>query len=245
MRYSDPVLVEHLAASYALGTLSSGARRRFERLLRERADLRLVTAQWDERLGALAAAVAPRAVSPRVWEAIEARTKIAGATPSPASPSGAAWWRPAGWGLGGLVGGMAMALALFVTAPTLFISLDHAALRSGERLPQSYVGLLTDAQGNGKLLVSSLRQGRTMTVKVIGPIAPPAQGRLVLWAVPAQGPAFMLGGVPTSGSAVSVLPDTSEKLLSRVTRLLVTQETGAAPAQPGATVYSGNCAKLW
>jgi len=116
---------------------------------------------------------------------------------------------------------------------------------TGQRLPQSYVGLLTDAQGDGKLLVSSLRHGTAMTVKVIGPITPPAQGRLVLWAVPAQGPAFVLGPVPVTGSATSQLPGTSEQLLSKVQKLVVTAETDAAPTAPGAVVFSGNCAKVW
>jgi hypothetical protein len=112
------------------------------------------------------------------------------------------------------------------------MSSDQLAMRSGERLPQSYVGLLTDAQGNGKLLVSSLRHGKTMTVKVIGPITPPASGRLVLWAVPASGPGVLAGyALPTSGSAVSMLPDTSEKLLSKVGKLVVTLETDAHPGQ--------------
>ena len=85
-----------------------------------------------------------------------------------------------------------------------------------------------------------------MTVKVIGPITPPASGKLVLWAVPANGPAFSLGAVPTSGSAVSMLPDTSEKLLSKVGKLVVTLEADANPTKPGETVvFSGNCAKLW
>jgi anti-sigma-K factor RskA len=135
---------------------------------------------------------------------------------------------------------------LFVTAPGIFISSDQLAMRSGEKLPQSYVGLLSDAQGNGKLLVSSLRHGKTMTIKVIGRITPPAAGTLVLWAVPADGPAFALGPVPSTGSAVSLLPDTSEKLLSKVGKLIVTLETDASPSAPSTTVlFSGNCAKLW
>ena len=123
-------------------------------------------------------------------------------------------------------------------------------MRTGEKLPQSYVGLLTDAQGNGKLLVSSLRQGKTMTIKVIGPITAPVTGRLVMWAVPSDpaknGPAFVLGNVPATGSAVSQLPDTSEKLLSKVSKLIVTVETLPSPTQPSdALVYSGNCENLW
>jgi anti-sigma-K factor RskA len=85
-----------------------------------------------------------------------------------------------------------------------------------------------------------------MTVKVIGPLAPPPAGaRLVLWALPAQGAPFVLGDVPASGSASSDLPGTSEQLLSKVTKLAVTLESVPAPATPGPIVYAGNCAKLW
>ena len=135
---------------------------------------------------------------------------------------------------------------LFISLPNLFVSTDQLAMRSGERLPESYVGVLSDAQGKGKLLVSSLRHGKTVALKVIGPMTAPAAGRLVLWAVPAAGPAFALGTVPSSGKAVLQLPDSSEKLLSKVSTLLVTVETSAAPSSPSANVVlTGNCAKLW
>ncbi len=243
MKYAHPELLEHLASSYVLGTLTGGARRRFERLLRDRADVRGLVTQWETRLGQLAMSVPLQQPSPQVWKAIAARTQ-----PEAAAPSAGwmGWLKPAGFGFGGLAAGVIAASVLFVSVPGLFISSDQAAMRSGEKLPQSYVGLLTDAQGNGKLLVSSLRHGKTMTIKVIGPITAPASGTLMLWAVPASGPAFALGPVPLSGSAVSMLPDTSEKLLSSVSKLVVTLETSPAPAAPSATlVFSGNCAKLW
>jgi anti-sigma-K factor RskA len=243
VRYTNPDLLEHLASSYVLGTLRGGARRRFERLQRNRADVRGLVAQWEARLGQLAVSVPAQQPSPQLWKAIAARTQ-----PQLAAPSGGwlGWLKPAGFGFGGLAAGVLAASVFFVTAPGIFMSSDQVAMRTGEKLPQSYVGLLTDAQGNGKLLVSSLRHGKTMTVKVIGPITPPTSGKLVLWAVPASGAAFAIGTVPTTGSAVSMLPDTSEKLLSKVSKLVVTLETDAAPAAPsGAVVFSGNCAKLW
>lgn len=243
MRYTDPRLIDHLASAYVLGTLTQGARRRFERLRRDRADVNLVALAWEERLGRLAASVPALRPSPRVWRAIDARTRPAGATRgASSSPS---WWKPMGFGLGGVVAGLAAAVAMVMVAPGLLVSTDQVAMRSGEKLPQSYVGLLTDAQGNGKLLVSSLRHGRVMSVKAIGPITPPAQGRLVVWAVPEGQPPFILGNAPVTGSAVAVLPDTSEKLLSKVRKLMVTVETAANPAVPGAPVFTGNCAKLW
>lgn len=243
MKYSDPRLVEHLASAYALGSLTAGARRRFDRLRRDRSDIDLATLQWEARLGALAQSVVPVRPSPHVWSAIDARTRP---LPAGRAATGSGWWKPAGWGLGGVAAGILAATMLFLATPTLFITADRVAMRAGEKLPQSYVGLLTDAQGNGKLLVSSLRHGRTMSIKVIGPITAPAAGRMVLWALPASGPAFALGTVPASGSAVSQLPDTSEKLLSKVGKLVVTLETEAAPTAPSSTVlFNGNCAKLW
>lgn len=246
MRYIHPALLEHLASSYVLGILTGGARRRFERLQRDRADVRALVTQWETRLGQLAVSVPAQQPSPQLWAAIAARTRPAPAPVASSSPGWLGWLRPAGFGFGGLAAGLVAASVLFATAPGLFFSTDQMAMRSGEKLPQSYVGLLTDTQGNGKLLVSSLRHGKTLAIKVIGPITPPATGTLVLWAVPANGPAFALGTVPTSGSAVSTLPDTSEKLLAKVGKLMVTLETGATPASPsGTVVFSGNCAKLW
>lgn len=241
MKYADAALVEHLASAYVLGTLAHGARRRFERLRRDRADVDLAVVRWEARLAGLAQSIPPVRPAPRVWRAIEARTRP---REGELRGAGRGWLQLAGFGIGGIAAGVLAAAALVAVAPSVFVSADRVAMRSGEKLPQSYVGLLTDAQGEGKLLVSSLRHGRTMTVKVIGPIAP-AAGHLVLWAVPADAPPFILGAVPRSGSAASQLPDTSEKLLSKVRKLMVTEEATAQPAGPGRVLYAGNCAKLW
>lgn len=245
MKYSNPALLEHLASSYVLGTLGGGAKRRFERLLADRADARMRVTAWEARLGQLAVSVPTQQPSPQVWAAIAARTQPV----ATAYPGWLGWLRTTGFGQGGLAGltvGVLAASALFFTIPSAFITPDQLAMRTGEKLPQSYVGLLTDVAGNGKVLASALRHGKTMSIKVIGPFTPPAVGRLVLWAVPANAPAFAIGIVPTTGSAVSVLPDTSEKLLSKVSQLIVTVETDAMPTTPGENVFfRGNCAKLW
>jgi anti-sigma-K factor RskA len=242
MRYADARLVDELASAYVLGTLRGGARRRFERLRDARADVALAVRDWEARLGGFASAVQARPAPARVWRAIEARTRPAAA----AGAWGAGWWRPGVWGLGGSLAGMALAFWLVLVSPAFFLTAEQVALRTDGRLPQSYVGLLTDDSGNGKLLVSSLRHGRTMTIKAIGAIDEPRPGtRLVVWAVPPDGNAFVLGTAPVKGSVTSELPDTSERLLSKVTRLVASVETGDAPTSPGRIVYRGNCAKLW
>ena len=249
MRYTDPQLLEHLASSYVLGTLQGGARRRFERLRSDRMDVQAQVTQWEMRLGELALSIPPQKPSAELWPAIAARTQprrdpqqLAPLSP----PAWLGWLLPAGFGFGGLAAGVLAASALFFLAPTLFVSSEQIAMRSGERLPPSYVGLLTDALGNGKVLVSSLRHGKTMTVKIIGPVTAPPTGHMVLWAHPTEGLPFAVGIVPAKGSAVSNLPDTSEKLFSKVSKLTITLETAASPGSPqGPILFSGNCAKLW
>lgn len=251
MRYTDPRLLDALASSYALGTLDGGARRRFVRLMRDRADVRDVVAHWEQRLGQLALSVPQRKPSPELWRAIAARTQPVDASrraPQARPSRWTGWMRPAGFGFGGLVAGLIAASALFLSVPGIFITSDQLAMQSGERLPQSYVGVLTDAEGRGRLLVSSLRYGRTVTLKVLGATALPVSGdeRLVLWAMPADAAPFAIGTVPASGAGTLTLPDTSEKLLSKVSRLVVTRERGDSPAMPSAdVVLSGACAKLW
>ncbi len=248
MKYSDPKLVEHLASQYALGTLSGRTRKRFEKLMAQRADIAQAAQRWQQHVNALHVMDAANQLalppSDRVWTAIDKRTR-----PAQAREHSAAWWKP--WFapvqlLGGFAMGLAFAGGVLVFNPSLFTSTDTVALRSGERLPQSYVGLLTDAQGDGKVLVSSLRHGKTVVIKMIGAVAPPAQGSYVLWALPNNAPAFILGRLPGKGSSTVQMSDTSEVLLSKVSKLQVTLESSDTPTKPSANiVLQGNCAKLW
>jgi len=244
VRYAQPELVDRLAAAYVLGTLSQRARRRFERLHRERIDVQLAVGGWEARLNRLGSSVPPVQPPHRVWQAVDQGTRNRPA-PTPADAPRTRWWLPAGAGALGLLAGGALTAALLFALPSILFTTDQVAMRSGQKLPQSYVGVLSDAQGNAKLLVSSLRHGRTVTMKVLGPITPPSAGRLVLWAVPGEGAPFMLGEAPVRGTSTAQLPDTSEKLLSKVVRLTVTVETEPRPIAPSVTLFTGNCAKLW
>jgi anti-sigma-K factor RskA len=185
-----------------------------------------------------------------LWQRIAKRTQphqaqATGHSPSPQS-AGWNWLKPSAWGLSGLLTGVGLTAALLLTAPTLFFTADQIAMRTGEKLPQSYVGVLTDAQGNGRLLVSSLRHGKTVTLKVLGAgELGSTQEPLQLWALPAEGAPFLLANVPVKGSATAQLSDTSEKLLSKVSKLAVTKLNATQPSAPGEVVLSGNCAKLW
>jgi anti-sigma-K factor RskA len=252
VRYSDPALLDHLAAQYALGTLRGGARRRFERLMRDRSDVRMLVEQWHGRVQQLAVSVPSVAPSPAVWSQIERRIEapaVAAAAAQAAQAKPASFWnwlKPAVL----FAAGIAAGVAVVMLAPQRFVSLDRVAM-DAQKLPQSYVGLLLDTQGRPTVLASSLRHGNQLTIKMLRPAPPPPGTRLVLWALPPNdpqsAPPFVLGVLPETGQSVLTMPGTSEQLLSKVQRLQVTAEpAGALPAAPGGpVVMSGHCVKLW
>ena len=244
MNYLLPERLDRLAREYALGTLAGAARRRFERVLRDSPAAAQAVGAWQERLGGLAGAVPPMQPSDSVWQALERRLFASSARAAPEGPL--QWLRGvlSVRALGGVLAGVFLCAVLLRLEPGL-IGMEPQS----EVLPQSYVGLLTDATGAPTILASSKRHGRLMTVKLLQPVEIPAGSVAQLWALPKDGgAAFPVGVVPGKGSATVALADTSEKLFFNVSRLAVSIE--AAPAKAGDKpsgdfVLSGHCVKLW
>jgi anti-sigma-K factor RskA len=227
-----PPLLDLLAREYALGTLHGAARRRFETIMRQRPEAARAVHAWATRLGRLAAAVPVAQPSPQLWQGVQRR--LFGATAPAAKP--AHWWQRAGFGLGGALAGAALAALLLVPRPT-----------DDEALPASYVGLLADATGKPTVLASAKRQGRTLSIKLLQPVAVPPGRVARLWALPDDGSApRLIGNVPASGKSVLSLNDRADAVFAKVSRLGVSVEPapgGAAPGEP--FVLSGACVKLW
>ena len=70
------VLRQKLAAEYVLGTLRGGARRRFEGWMHQDADLRNITAQWQQRLAPMAEFAGDVKPPRSVWTGIERRLNL-------------------------------------------------------------------------------------------------------------------------------------------------------------------------
>ena len=233
MNYLLPERLDRLAREYALGTLSGGARRRFEQVLAQAPAAGRAVAAWQERFTVLSAGLPPMTPRPRVWQGLEQRLFAA-----PKKREG--WWRA----LGGALAGVLLCTVLLRLQPGL-IGLEPQV----DSLPASYVGLLTDVEGKPTVLASSRRHGKQLTLKLLQPLPVPAGRVAQLWALPSDGsPAFPVGVVPASGTATITLSNSSEKLFSKVSRLAVSLEAAAAkpgdlPTQP--FVLSGHCVKLW
>jgi anti-sigma-K factor RskA len=238
MNYDNPELLDRVAAEYVFGSLPSRTRLRFERVRQRLPAAQKAVLDWERRLMPLSGSVPPERPPARVWDAIDERT---GGGARRASTDSWRWLRP--------VGGFALGILATLGAIGLFpeiLPIETIVQQRGT-LPQSYVGLLTDAQNNAVLLAGSTRYGSILSLKRLRPLEVPSGRIAVLWALPSKGAPFAVGVVPDAERATLMLADTSEKLFSNVPRLAVSFETGmpAPGATPSPFVLTGHCVKLW
>jgi anti-sigma-K factor RskA len=249
MNYNRPELLDRLAAEYVVGTLTGRARRRFEFLLRTLPEARQAVTAWEDRAAKLTQGMEPEAPPSELWHAIE--SAIGGGTRAREPERTSTWWSNLWRPVLGFAMGAALTVGLVQWMPDRFVSLDEVA-QSREMLPQSYVGLLTDANGKATVLASSTRHGKKLHIKMLQAVEAPTGQVLVLWALPTEGAPFAVGTLPAAPKPNSkgeiVLTDTAEKLFAKVPRLAASFEPAqpAANAQPSTPfVLSGHCAKLW
>lgn len=236
MNYLRPALLDRLAAAFALGTLTPRAASRFARVVQQSRMAQQAVNAWQEQLNQLAVSVPPVQPDSAVWRAIQRRTTGAAKRPS----RRLAWWLPSF----GVAAGALMMVGLVRHEPRWF-GIQPA---STVAVAAAYVGVLTTPSGSPALLVSSLRQGRVLTLKQLQPLQPPAGYVAQLWALPDNNRApRRLGIVPTQVKGTLVLADTSEKLFADVGQLAVSYEPAHTTntTKPSAWVLQGLCVKLW
>jgi anti-sigma-K factor RskA len=189
-RGNDP-LREMLAAEYALGTLRGGARRRFERWLRQDAELRAITAAWSEHLVRMTDAIAPVAPSARVWDAIEMR--LPGFASRPASaPS--TWWNRVG-----LWRGIATAFAI-VAVVSIGMALRPAPTEvrfvTVQALPGAIATIVDPTSGKTVGVFMAAQPGREAIVQIADGVAVGPGQVLQLWSSPNGTDMVSMGVLP-------------------------------------------------
>jgi len=248
-RYDNPSLIDRLAAAYVAGTLQGPARRRLERIMQRQPALVLAVNEWTERLGPLHVALPPHAVSAGLWPRIAASIGMAPPSSTITSATVAragedtSWWRrlfapiPAA--------ALAMGLALGSVAPALWQT--YTAAQRGMELPDSYVGVLSTADGKPGLIISSLRQGRVVDVKQVTAVEVPEGQTLYLWRIDKAGAIAAVGALPKGKFTHLTLGEPAEKLFFTAVELAVSIEpSGTTPVVPSQRfVYRGLCGKLW
>ena len=257
---NNPPLIEQLAASYALGTLRGGARRRFEALARNNAGVRAAALIWQSRMSSVAELQAQSAPSPAVWTRIENLVNAekqavvmrdtrarAQADDQRAARASGSWWASLGLWRGGAIAG-ALVAVVALSAGFNLSELNgqlrgQVAKLSGEKQQLSaqlaaapeiqYVAVLSDDKSSASMLVTFDPKNKRLLIKRVGGFQAQADKSLELWALPATGGPKSLGVL---GSEPVIRLTAAGSDVREVPTLAISLEPlGGAPAGGGPT----------
>ena len=238
-------LVDQLAASYALGTLRGGARRRFEALARDSAKVRAAALIWQSRLSAVAELQPQEAPSPALWTRIEnlvnaekqanALQASRAINRSPAAAGG--WWASLRLWRGASAAGAIAAVVAMVAGLTLNGQLSGQVQQLSAQLSATpeiqYVAVLADDKAAASMLVTFDPKNKRLVLKRVGGFQAQPDKSLQLWALPPGGTPRSLGvlgnepvlRLTAAGSDVREVPTLAISL----------EPQGGAPAGSGPT----------
>lgn len=238
----NPGLTEQLAASYALGTLRGGARRRFEALARTHAPVRAAALIWQARLASVSELQAQEAPSAAVWKRIENLVRadkeakaMQAARQVPAAPIGSGWWASLGLWRGVSAAGAMAAVVAVVTGLNLNTQLNGQVQSLSAQLAATpeirYVAVLADDKSAPSVLVTYDPKHSQLQLKHVGAFHAAADKSLQLWALPQAGGPRSLG-VLGEGTVVRLPAGTGD--VNQVPALAISLEAkGGVPAGSG------------
>ena len=245
-----PELIDRLAASFALGTLRGGARRRFEALAREHTPVRVAALSWQARLASLSELQAASEPSPAVWTRIdnlvrgekEARamqfTRKSGGQETariPAGPTG--WLRSLGLWRGAAAAGALATVMVVMTGVNLREQMGVEVAQLQAQLlavPHiEYVAVLSDDKQAASMLVTFDAKSKKLLLQRVGGFQEPSDRSLQLWALPPSGGPKSLGVL---GSEHLLRLTAAQRDVSEVPTLAISLEPkGGVPGAGGPT----------
>ncbi len=249
---NNPDLLDRLAASYALGTLRGGARRRFESLCRQSPTARTAALIWSERLAGMTELQTRQVPSDNVWKRIQieldaqAQPRVAAQAPEE-SPMFKQLRKALGlWRGAAMAGAFASAAAVLVGVglnrelDTAGTQLSQANQQRAQLVAQlqtapkiEYVAVLADDKANASVLVTFDPHNRRLVLKRVGGYQEASDRSLQLWALPPGGGAKSLG---VMGSDPVVRLTALEGQVRDVPTLAISLEPkGGVPGEGGPT----------
>ena len=249
--HRHPELLERIAASYALGTLRGGARRRFEAMAREIAPVRAAALIWQSRLSSINELQPSEQPDARVWTRIEnlveadreltqlhaRRTGTAVAQSAQPSSTFTNWLRNL------TVWRSISAASAFAALAAIAIGLNLQHELSSEiavlqnklqDTPQiEYVAVLVDEQAAASMLVTFDPKHQKLTLQRVGGFREGGDKSLQLWALPPGSSPKSLGVL---GAEQLMRLTADEPDVSNVPTLAISLEPkGGVPSEGGPT----------
>lgn len=208
--FKNSSLMEQLAASYALGTLRGGARRRFEALARDYAPLRAAALVWQGRMASVTELQPQSVPSAAVWKRIEnlihaekeAAVMAAARTAQSQPVDSGSWWSRAGFWRGTTAAGVMAAAVAGLAGMNANSRVDQLSSQvadlSGKLAATpdiQYVAVLSDEKSSASMLVTFDPKSSKLTLKRVGGFLEQSDKSLQLWALPQGGGPKSLGVV--------------------------------------------------
>jgi anti-sigma-K factor RskA len=165
-------LPDRLAAEYVLGTLSGGARRRFDALLPAHPALRQAVSGWERRLLPMALKAETVQPAPRVWSAIEG--KLGWTPPAKASSFRLRFWQ-------------AFAAMATVAAVVLGTTTHNGPTEA------PMIVVLHATKGTETLVAGLSADRQQISIQPLQKVALTSDQSLELWALKKDGPPASLG----------------------------------------------------
>lgn len=244
---NNPDLLDRLAASYALGSLRGGARRRFETMARDDTSVRAAALLWQTRMASMTELQPPaEAPHPAVWNRIEnlvlvdlereaALKRRPTSLEIPSTLTG--WWQNlALWRSASAAGALATVLAV-VTVASLRDDLNGQINELQAQLQAApvieYVAVLNDDQARAAMLVTFDPKNSRLTLQRVSGFRETADKSLQLWALPQSGAPRSLG-VLTQERLLQLTTD--QRVVDETPALAISLEPrGGVPSETGPT----------
>ncbi len=236
---NNPELLDRLSASFALGNLRGGARRRFAALSRQSPKIRASALLWQERISGLTELAGEFPPTPDLWQRIDNlvsaeiqaqhNARVVAEQTSMLARLGAArraWRRYA------LFAGAA------TTAVTLFAVSAHYRLQAAPHL--EYVAVLADDKSAASMLVTFDPKHQRLTLKRVSQLNEGEEKSLQLWALPTTGAPQSLGVLDKS--TIVKLPVQRLQVHAVPTLAISLEPRGGVPSAGGPTgpvLYKG------
>lgn len=199
-----PDLLDRLAASYALGTLRHGARRRLETMARQQPAVQQACRQWQARLAGMTELQSSVAPPPHVWTRIENLLPTARQTANSGNKGAAAelWRRVQSplrfWKLAAAAGAVATVATVAITLRVVQSQTEAMATLQARLAEQAtVVAILHDQAAVPSLLVTLDREQHQWVLQRLTTYREADDRSLQLWALPAGGKPRSLGVLPT------------------------------------------------
>jgi anti-sigma-K factor RskA len=225
MKYQGEQLRTLLSGEYVLGVLTGAARRRFERLLMDHAELRAAVLAWEQRFAVLALRLKPVAPPDYLWWRIMGRVRRE--THGSRVERRNTFWRM--W-----------AVAATLVLAVVLISRNYFPR---PEMKPAEVAVVSDAQGKPLWLISVHPEAKRIDMKALADRTPPPGKSYELWMLPGSGAPVPMGLMNPTGVASEQVSEQTLTALAAAKGLAISLEPagGSPTGQPtGPVLWTAN-----